>query len=155
MGPAIALATQINNLDGHDDQNPTTHHIDVVAVSTLAALILGLVVADRTGTGISRMSAIAPRPTQADPPNAETEYLVPTKRHAVPVRGHGVPVDHLKGGESGTGLFLRVSTFQNHAYRPLTVRRLSTGLTRLESRRREADPSGRLRKMRSRPAPAR
>lgn len=37
-GAAYAVATQIDNLDGHDGYNPTKGHIGVVAVPTLAAL---------------------------------------------------------------------------------------------------------------------
>ena len=37
-GAAFALATQIDNLDGHDGYNPTKGHIGVVVVPTLAAL---------------------------------------------------------------------------------------------------------------------
>lgn len=41
-GAAFALATQIDNLDGHDGYSPTKGHVGVVVVPALAALAEGL-----------------------------------------------------------------------------------------------------------------
>jgi len=46
-GTVFAAATQIDKLDGHDSYGPTKGHLGVVAVPTLAALVIGYEIAGR------------------------------------------------------------------------------------------------------------